>query len=101
MVWLIRLRRKSESGDWTFPISCDELSVNSIENICTLPEGTVLSKVELNKMIDSIDTQQKYLKNLLIQLDNCQAAESIKCVIDYGRDPADGSFWGFESSLTY
>ena len=59
--------------------------------MCSLPDGSCLSKAELVQMIDSIATQQKYLKGLLTRLENWQAAESIKCVIDYGKDPSDGN----------
>mgnify|MGYP000886441939 CR=1 FL=1 len=51
---------------------------------------SLFTKKEATETTKWIEKQQKYLQDLIIVLENRQLAESMKCVVDYGKDPSDG-----------
>ena len=73
-------------------MSYDKPTENHIEEgIRSTHHTTLLSKKQQLQITEVIETQLAYLKSLATLLENRQAAESIRCVVDYKKDLVDGS----------
>lgn len=93
LIFLVyRLKKKVSGENWSLSMSCDKSGATPLESGSINRENLLMTKKQQLETTRVIETQIKYLKHMLISLENRQAAEAIKCVIDYGKDPEDGNY---------
>ena len=87
----LRLQKNAKGEELNFSMPVDCSGVTLLEAVVSeKQDSSLITKKDSVKTAKLIEQELKYLRDLILQLEKRQLAESIKCVIDHGKDPSDG-----------